>query len=552
MSQDNAFSELIQDYVVECLPLAERVAELMVELEQHWRDGEPEEESVAYLKGTLHTIKGNSAMMGLTPMQAIAHALEDLCALAGAAPRFRHEETAAWMVEGSGLLVDQIRHAKSGGDAAQADEFVARVRAFLQNAALSAEVRSSVRARSVAQSLGATRAVESASDTAIGTIRVDFRRLDSLLEIFGEAMIQQSALATAYRRLLARVGSGSEIDDLDRTILSLQETLKRLEAAVIDARLLPISTVFGRFTRLVREIAHTEGKRVRLVTEGGNTRLDKTIIDRLGEPLVHLLSNAVAHGIETPEGRKQAGKPIEATLRLSAAALSDRIIITMSDDGRGLDAGKILAKAQALGLEARLADPEQLYSLIFLPGFSTAERVSTLSGRGVGLEVVATSIHTLGGTVQVDSRSGKGVSFTLSLPLTLAIVKSLIVEVDRERYALPLNQVAETVRVAPSAIHEINRRGVTLWRGDVIHVSDGGALLGTQPTETGPRNYYVVIFSGLRRRGVLVDRLIGHQDVVVKGLDPTLGKPDVVSGATILGDGRVACILDVVRIVEQK
>ena len=178
--------------------------------------------------------------------------------------------------------------------------------------------------------------------------------------------------------------------------------------------------------------------------------------------------------------------------------------------------------------------------------------MSSLAGRGVGLDVVANTIHELGGTIEVESRKGQGTAFTLSLPVTLAIVRSLIVEVDRERYAVPISHVAATVRAEPESIHEMNRKGVAVWRGDLIHLSDAGVLLGTASSANAARRFYVVISMGNRWRGILVDRLIGHQDVVVKSLDPTLGRPEVVSGTTILGDGKVACILDALRILEQR
>jgi two-component system chemotaxis sensor kinase CheA len=352
-----------------------------------------------------------------------------------------------------------------------------------------------------------------------------------------------------HRQLAARYGARAEITDLDRVVTALGATMKRLETALMQTRLLPIARVFSRFGRSVRDLARAEHKRVRLVTEGDDTLLDKTILDRLGEPLVHLVSNAVVHGIEPEAERLAAGKPAEATLSLRATALADRVQITVADDGRGLDTDRILAKAQAHGLDVPSTDPAAVQALIFVPGFSTAERVSRVAGRGVGLDAAAAAIHELGGGIEVASEPGRGTAFTLSVPLTLAIVRSLIVEVDRERYAVPLSHVAETVRLEPGTLHEINRRGVAMWRGSAIHVADGGRLLGTESTRTAPRNYFVVLFAGPRRRGVLVDRLVGHQDVVVKGLDPTLGRPDVVSGATILGDGRVACILDAAGIV---
>lgn len=328
--------------------------------------------------------------------------------------------------------------------------------------------------------------------------------------------------------------------------------MKRMEAVVMGTRLLPISTVFGRFPRLVRDLAHSAQKRVRLVTAGGETALDKAILDRLSEPLIHLLTNAVVHGLESPEERARSGKPTEGVIELRAASHSGRVVITLTDDGRGLDEAKIQAKAEALGLEAGGPDSGHRHAVIFAPGFSTAEQVSSLAGRGVGLDVVARSIHGLGGTIEVGSRPGQGLGFTLSLPLTLAIVRSLIIEVDRERFAVPISHVAETVRAEADTIHEINRKGVTLWRGDLIHVADGGVLLGTTERADSPRRFYIVISSGAKHRGLMVDRLVGHQDVVVKGLDPSLGRPEVVSGTTILGDGRVACILDAVQILDQK
>ena len=387
-------------------------------------------------------------------------------------------------------------------------------------------------------------------EKADAVVRVDFRRLDALLEVLGEGLIQHAALAEVYRDVARRTGTCEELDRLDQVVLALQKTLKRLEATLMETRLLPIATVFGRFPRMVRDTAQAEGKRVRLVQSGGETPLDKAVLDRLSEPLIHLVTNAIVHGMEPPDARRQAGKPEEGTISLAAAPQAGRVVIRVADDGRGLNERAIRKKAEGLGHEVCDDEVIPLRSLIFLPGLSTAERVSTLAGRGVGLDVVAGAIHALGGTIDVETEPGKGTAFTLSLPVTLAIVRSLIVEVDQERFAVPLAHVAETVRAEPETIREINHRGVTLWRGDLIHVADGGTVLGTRRGRADPRRFYVVMAAGTRRRGLLVDRLVGHQDVVVKGLDAALGRPDVVSGTTILGDGRVACIVDAVRILE--
>lgn len=544
-ADDNAFSELIQDYIVECLPLAEQVGDAFVELERRWRDGDEGEDLLEPLRGRLHTLKGNSAMMGLAPAQAVSHALEDVCALLKAEPARRGDEVAALLVGGSGLLIDLVRSAANGSKPEAAAEFVEQVRSLL-DASPAASPRRRRGDRRVNDRRG------DAADSSSSVVRVDFRRLDAMLEVLGEGMIEQEAVAELYRRLARKIRATEELSDLDRGLLALRKTLKRLEGILMETRLLPISSVFGRFPRLVRDLAQAEKKPVRVVTAGGEIPLDKAILDRIGEPLMHLLTNAVVHGIESPEERARAEKPAEGTIDLRATSESGRVVIRITDDGGGLDDAKILAKARALGLESRAADPEQLRSLIFLPGFSTAEEVSALAGRGVGLDVVAHAIHALGGTIEVESRLGRGTSFTLNLPLTLAILRSLIVEVDRERYAVPISHIAATVRVEPDTIHEMNRKGVALWRGDLIHVCDGGALLGTGAAPNGSRRFYIVISMGNRRRGILVDRLIGHQDIVVKSLDATVGRPDVVSGTTILGDGKVACILDAVRILDQR
>jgi two-component system, chemotaxis family, sensor kinase CheA len=549
-AEDNAFRALLDDYIVECLPLSERIADHFVELERCWRAGEPADELLPAVKGTLHTVKGNSAMMGLTPMQEVAHSLEDVCALVTREPETRGETSAALLVEGGGLLVELVRTARAGQGSEAAAAFGQRVRGFLAQTGRNGSVGAAPAERRKADRRGAPR--ESGTEAAGNVVRVDFRQLDTLLEVLGEGMIEQSAVNEAYRRLVRRVGALEELSDLDRAVVALEKTMKRMEAVVMGTRLLPISSVFGRFPRLVRDLAHTAQKRVRLVTAGGATPLDKAILDRLSEPLIHLLTNAVVHGLESSEDRVQSNKPAEGVIELRAASQSGRVVITLADDGRGLDEAKILAKAEALGIEAAGPESGQRHAVIFAPGFSTAEQVSSLAGRGVGLDVVARSIHGLGGTIEVVSRPGEGLSFTLSLPLTLAIVRSLIFEVDRERFAVPISHVAETVRAEADTIHEINRKGVTLWRGDLIHVADGGELLGTTERANAPRRFYIVISSGAKRRALMVDRLVGHQDVVVKGLDPTLGHLDVVSGTTILGDGRVACILDAVRILDQR
>ena len=347
---ENPFGDLLQDYVLECLPLAEQVADTFVELERRWRADDPADAVLASLAGRLHTIKGNSAMMGLAPMREVAHALEDACGLLGRRPDRRNDAAAALLVTGGGLLADLVRNAAPELDPAAADRYVERVRQWLASDAAPAADTQPERRQTDRRGGGDAAA---GAEKAASVVRVDFRRLDAMLEVLGEGLIQHSALAEAYRELARRGGASEEMDRLDQAVIALQKTLKRLESTLMETRLLPIATVFGRFPRMVRDTAEAVGKRVRLVQAGGETPLDKAVLDRLSEPLVHLVTNAIAHGLEPADVRRRAGKPEEGTVRLEAAPQAGRVVIRVSDDGRGLNEQAIRKKAEALGPEGR-------------------------------------------------------------------------------------------------------------------------------------------------------------------------------------------------------
>ncbi len=551
---DNPFAALLADYVAECLPLAEEVVDRAITLERAWRAGEDAPDVLAPLKGLLHTVKGNSAMMGLNPLAGLSHVLEDLVGLVGAEPRAR-AAGAPLLVRGAGMLADLVGSATSGPIPEEAPaDFTEEARAFLGGEpgawdAPTVEHREADRRQTDRRTIRAT--TEMATDGTVTTIRVESSRLDTLLETFGETMIAHAGLRDAARGLMTRRRTSPEVMALEQAMLGIERTLKRLEGALMETRLLPISTLMGRFSRQVRDLAFAESRHVRLEVAGGETKLDKTVIDRLGEPLVHLLTNAICHGIEPEEERIARGKPAEAVISIRAVQRSDRVLLTVSDDGRGLDPDRILIKARALGLAPTSDAPSraEVYALAFLPGLSTTDKVSALSGRGVGLDVVASSIRALGGQVSVASEPGRGTTFTLRLPLTVAVLRSMLVDIGGECYAVPLADVAETVRIGPQTIHQVARQGMMTWRGEVIPVLDGGLTLGHDKPSAG--SYCVVLRSSTRHRGLLVDAMLGHYEVVVKALDPALGRPPAVAAATILGDGRVACILDTARLVEQ-
>ena len=369
-------------------------------------------------------------------------------------------------------------------------------------------------------------------------IRVDLRRLDALMDNIGE-------LVTARDRLtkLSRTRADSELDDVSAKLSTLTGTL---QAEIVQARMTPVWQVFDRFPRMVRDLARKLGKQVDFEIEGKDIELDRAILDEMGDPLVHLLRNAVDHGIETPEVRERAGKPPRARIVLSALAQRATVAIRVSDDGRGIDRAKILKSAKQVGLaeeDVEVLTDEMLMRVLSRPGFSTARAVTDVSGRGVGIDVVATQLRALGGGLEVRSEHGKGTTFTLRLPVTLAIVRALTAKVGEERYVMPITHVAETLDLKPSAITELEGQDGMTIRDDIIplvHLRDIVDASGEPP----PCRPVIVLQIGERRSGLVVDALAGQQEIVVKSFDPPQGTLPIFSGATVLGDGEPALILD--------
>jgi len=370
-------------------------------------------------------------------------------------------------------------------------------------------------------------------------IRVDLRRLDALMDQIGE-------LVTARGRLnqLAAERRDPTIDDLAIQISRLSADL---QAEIIQARMTPVWQVFDRFPRLVRDLARDLGKPVAFRVEGKEIELDRAILDELGDPLVHLLRNAVDHGLETPADRRRAGKKPEGEIVLAAVRERASVAISIADDGRGIDRARILAKAQAEGLldaHVETLSDDQLLRVLARPGFSTAAAVTSVSGRGVGIDVAMTKIRALGGTIDIRTEVGKGTTFVLRLPVTLAIVRALIAAVGRERYALPLTYVAETVEFGVVPITTVEGREAMVLRDRVVPLVHLRQLLGVNGDQPPARRPVIVIEMGERRTGLIVDGMLGQQEIVVKAFDAPRGTLPVFSGATIMGDGVPALILD--------
>jgi two-component system chemotaxis sensor kinase CheA len=371
-------------------------------------------------------------------------------------------------------------------------------------------------------------------------IRVDLRRLDALMDLIGE-------LVTARGRL-NQIAADRRDPVVDDVAIQVSRLTGELQAEIIQARMTPVWQVFDRYPRLVRDLARQLDKQVALRVEGKEIELDRTILDELGDPLVHLLRNAVDHGIETPAERKRRGKPAEGEIILGAVRERASVAISITDDGRGLDRRRILEKAKKEGFVdagVETLTDDQLLRVIARPGFSTTEAVTSVSGRGVGLDVAMSKIRALGGTIEVQSEPGRGTTFVLRLPVTLAIVRALIADVGGERYALPLTYVSETVEFGAVPSTTVEGREAMVLRNRVVPLVHLRELLSAGGgTPSSARRPVVVLQMGERRAGVVVDAMLGQQEIVVKSFDAPQGTLPVFSGATIMGDGVPALILD--------
>ncbi len=376
---------------------------------------------------------------------------------------------------------------------------------------------------------------------ATKTIRVNIERLDMLMNLFEELVVDRGRLEQISREL--------NHAELTETVERMSRISSDLQTIILNMRMVPVETVFNRFPRMVRQLARELGKKVRLDVFGAETELDRTVIDEIGDPLVHLLRNALDHGIEAPDVRAARGKPEEGTIQLRAYHSGNHVFIEIEDDGAGISREKVLKKAISRGIvspeAAEHLTDEQVYELIFAPGFSTADHISDISGRGVGLDVVKSTIESLGGTVAVDSRPGQGSLFSIQLPLTLSIISVLLVQIAAETYAIPLSSIMETALIRKEDVFYVHNQPVIDFRGKVVplvRLKDVFAVPGaSDDSETVPA---VIVRKGEKLAALAVDSFIGQQEVVLKSLGNYLSSVFAISGATILGDGRVALIID--------
>lgn len=541
--------ELIGDFVNEA---GEHLATIEAQILVLEREPTAADPLNAAFRG-FHTIKGLAGFLDLGDIRAVSHEVETLL------DRARNQELLLTpaiidvVLESADYLKRAIGWVQAGlngnaGAPPAFDKLLERVRAVLEGKQIAVAAPSPVETAKAEAAKPAEKASTEAD--AASSLRVDAGKLDYMMDMVGELVIAQSLIT--HNPEIGALESGP----LQRNLQQLGRITAEVQRVAMSMRMTPVSTLFSRMNRLVRDLTRKNGKKVRLELSGEETELDKTIIEQLADPMMHMVRNSLDHGLEGPEERVASGKSAEGTLTLSASHQAGHILIEITDDGRGLNTEKILKKARERGLvsEGQNLSDNEIFFLIFEPGFSTAETVTDVSGRGVGMDVVRRQITGLRGRIEIRSTRGQGTTFLLRVPLTLAIIDGLIVGVGAERYIMPINSVREMLRPTPDMIFTVEGRSeMAMVRGDLLPIVRLDRRFGIEGARQNPAEaLFVVVEAQGRRFCLLVDEMLGKQEVVIKSLGDTFRQVAGISGGAILGDGRVGLILDVNGVFREK
>lgn len=536
-------SVLLDEFIEDAAGHLEGVETALLGLEKRFAGGAVDEALITGILGNLHTIKGNSGMMGMVSLQQFLHRLESIFKQVlekklALSPGFFETVYAAL----SGIRETLAKLAEDPAHQPDFSDMVMLLECLTAGGMEEGGLRAATEVKDDAGYMG----------HKSGTLKVNFEKLDDLLNLVGELVIHRTALLALEARIKESSDKSLAVDFAQSSQL-IGETAAQLREAIMKTRMLPVKVVFQRFNRLVRDLCRRHGKEVDLVFVGEETELDKTVIDEIGEPLLHLIRNAVDHGIEIPEMRRQSGKSAKGTLTLRARHENSHMVISIEDDGKGISPERVRNSAVAKGLidtqQARGLSDREALQLIFMPGFSTREEVTETSGRGIGLDVVKNTVASFNGMIDMESTMGVGTTFTLKLPLTLAIITSLMVEVSGEKFAIPLSGVLESIKVNREDIHQVADGQVIQLRDRLLPLVRVNRFFGLSREVEDENAYVVVVGSGERRGGLVVDRLLGQQEIVIKAMDDYLGNLPGIAGGTILGDGKIALIFDIASLL---
>ena len=580
MSVSSEMEDIIQDFIVEASESLDSLDQKFVELEKKPQDVD----LLNDIFRSVHTIKGAAGFLGFQQMVEMTHATEDVL------NRLRKGEMVVTpeimdailqAVDMIKVLLENIR--KKNNKEEDISPLVELLKGISEGNTTQKKRASTKKSKAKARGKNATKETKAEEvkeeeqrddaspsermkkDGEVSTvrereysIRVDIERLDNVLNFVGELVLARNRLLRLGSKLVERDGDDEIVSQLEEAISQLDLVTMDLQLGVMKMRMQPIARVFSKFPRMVRDLARYKKKEVELILKGEETELDKTVIEEIGDPLVHLVRNAVDHGIEPPEERKRKGKPRYGTIVISAYQEGRNIIVCVEDDGKGINPEDIKRSAVDKGLisqeEAERLSNKDAVNLIFTPGFSTAREVSDISGRGVGMDVVKTNISRINGTISVESEPGKGTRMIFRLPLTLAIIQALTVEAGGEVYGIPLSNVVENIRITQDDLRTVDGREVIHIRDRVLPVVRLGRLVSVgnhiYPDDDGWR-YVVIVAIGEKRFGLLVDRLHGQEEIVMKSMGEYLKGTEGIAGACITGDGNVILILDVASLVDK-
>lgn len=544
--------DLINDFIVESEELIDKLDQDLVELENRKND-------LDLLNGIFrcaHTIKGSSSFLGFDKMSKVTHHAEEILNKLRKGEMVVTRDIMDILLEFVDVIKKLLDDIKNGADTTSIDETVKKLKLANEGKFVASSTKAPEQpqeSKKSKKSPNKPSQIKKVSKAIEQTIRVDVSRLDSLMNLVGELVLSRNRISQLAMELERKHEGDFIIEQLTETTSQIGLITTELQLAVMKTRMVPIGKVFNKFPRMVRDLCRDLNKEIELIISGEDTELDKSVVEEIGDPLIHMLRNAVDHGVESPEERVKKGKPRKGNVWLNAYHEGNHIVIEIKDDGKGIDPEKIKQKAIEKQIitpdEAKNLNKEEIFGLIFRPGFSTAEKVTGVSGRGVGMDVVKTNIEKLNGIITIDSEINKGSTFKLKLPLTLAIIQALLVEVSGEVFAIPLVSVIETVKINDSEIHNFEGREVLKLRDSVlslIRLDEVFQLEGSFSQDM----YVVVVALAEKKIGLIVDRLVGQEEIVIKSLGEYLGGNVGIAGATIMGDGKVRLIIDVSGIME--
>ncbi len=555
---DEEMREIVESFIVETKELLEKLDKDLIELEKRPEDKELLNAIFRYV----HTIKGTSSFIGFEQMSELTHKFEDILNKLRKGELKVRPDIMDVMLEAFDLMKILLSKLEVKDlSPIEIESVVAKFEKISSGEIIGDEENSETKVEQdlseISEKINSSEEQSTLQKTQTKvidkTIRIDVERLDELMNLVGELVLGRNRLSQIISNVIEKFEGETLARELIDTVAQVDYLTSELQNVVMRTRMLPIAKVFSKFPRLVRDLSREMNKEVELFIYGEETEVDKSVIEYIHDPLVHIIRNAIDHGIEPPEEREKLGKPEKGKVILKAEHEGNYIVITVEDDGRGIDPEKIRKKAIEKKLlteqEAMSISDKDILNFIFIPGFSTASKVTNVSGRGVGLDVVKANITKLNGMIDVQSIPGRGTKFILKLPLTLAIIQGLLVNVCDEIFIIPLSSVIEVVRIKQEQIHRIKNKEMIRLRDSVLPLVRLDKIFSLKTNGNKGKYLYIVVLGLAEKKlGVVVDGLIGQKEVVIKSLGSYLNNTRGIAGATILGDGTVRMIIDVAQI----